>query len=105
KVVEREPFLTLGKASLEVFCAHLFFVFVGLALLYGEVEQLRGLAAITLLTVTFLALILVAANEVRKRRADQELRRKEENIRTEQARRGAVPQANGQPLSCAEQRP
>jgi hypothetical protein len=104
KVVEREPFLTLGKASLEVFCAHLFFVFVGLALLYGDVEQLRGLAAITLLTVTFLALILVAANEVRKRRADHELRRKEENIRAEQARRGAVPQANGQPLSCAEQR-
>ena len=104
KVVAREPFLTLGKASLEVFCAHLFFVFVGLALLYGEVEQLRGLAAITLLTVTLLALILVAANEVRKRRADHELRRKEENIRAEQARRGAVPQANGQPLSCAEQR-
>src|ERR1700757_2129560 len=28
KIVQREPFLTLGKASLEVFCAHLFFVFV-----------------------------------------------------------------------------
>src|ERR1700729_2439294 len=35
-VVSREPFLTLGKASLQVFCAHLFFVFGGLALLYGE---------------------------------------------------------------------
>ncbi len=31
RVVLVEPFLTLGKASLEVFCAHLFFVFVGLA--------------------------------------------------------------------------
>ena len=33
KLVSREPFLTLGKASLQVFCAHVFFVFVGLALL------------------------------------------------------------------------
>ena len=100
KVVSREPFLTLGKASLQVFCAHIFFVFVGLALLYGEVEQLHGVTAIALLTVTFLALILVAVNEVRKRRAEGELRRNEE------ARRDAVleTRASGQPLSCAEQR-
>jgi hypothetical protein len=39
-------FLTLGKASLEVFCAHVFFVFVGLALLYGEVTELHGRYAI-----------------------------------------------------------
>ncbi len=77
KVVAREPFLTLGKASLQVFCAHIFFVFVGLALLYGEVEQLHGVTAVALLTVTFLALILVAVNEVRKGRAESELRRKE----------------------------
>jgi hypothetical protein len=75
KVVAIEPFLTLGKASLRVFCAHIFFVFVGLALLYGDVEysngvpQLHGPVAIALLTVTFTALILVAANEVRKKRA------------------------------------
>ncbi len=42
KLVLVEPFLTLGKASLEVFCAHVFFVFVGLALLYGEVTELHG---------------------------------------------------------------
>jgi len=59
-----------------------------------------------LLTVTFLALILVAANEVRKRRAESELRHKEANIQAEEARSGAVvaPPASGQPLSCAEQR-
>lgn len=68
KVVAREPFLTLGKASLQVFCAHVFFVFVGLALLYGEVAQLHGAPALALLIATFLALFLVAANEVRKRR-------------------------------------
>lgn len=72
KVVQREPFLTLGKASLEVFCAHLFFVFVGLALLYGEIEQLHGVTAIALIIVTFVALVLVAANEVRKRRSRPE---------------------------------
>jgi hypothetical protein len=78
KVIVIEPFLTLGKASLHVFCAHVFFVFVGLALLYGEVEELHGITAIALLVVTFTALLLVAANEVRKKRAERELVRSEE---------------------------
>jgi hypothetical protein len=63
-----EPLLTLGKASLEVFCAHLFFVFVGLALLYGEVTELHGPYAIVLLAITFTGLILVAIREVRRKR-------------------------------------
>ncbi|WP_446742106.1 OpgC domain-containing protein [Silvibacterium acidisoli] len=66
-LVAREPFLTLGKASLHVFCAHVFFVFGGLALLYGEVAQLHGLAAVSLVVVTLSGLILVALREVRKR--------------------------------------
>jgi hypothetical protein len=82
RLVSIEPFLTLGKASLRVFCAHIFFVFVGLALLVGdvgadtpgEIEQLHGFTAIGLLVVTFLTLILVAVNEVRKARADREKR-------------------------------
>src|SRR5271154_2087738 len=49
RLVAIEPFLTLGKASLEVFCAHVFFVFFGLSLLYGEVTQLHGYVAIALL--------------------------------------------------------
>jgi hypothetical protein len=69
--VAREPFLTLGKASLQVFCAHLFFVFIGLGLLYGDVEQLHGVTAITLLSITFVALFLVAAREIRKKRAER----------------------------------
>jgi hypothetical protein len=68
-VVAREPFLTLGKASLQVFCAHLFFVFAGLALLYGDIEQLHGMVAVGLLVVTFVGLFLIAANVVRKNRA------------------------------------
>ncbi len=72
RLVKIEPFLTLGKASLRVFCAHIFFVFVGLALLYGDfnadgLDQLHGITAIILLAVTFTALILVAMDEVRKK--------------------------------------
>jgi hypothetical protein len=76
KFVAVEPFLTLGKASLRVFCTHILFVFVGLALLVRDVgddvgapiEQLHGIAAILLIAVTFTVLILVASDEVRKRR-------------------------------------
>ena len=68
RLVLVEPLLTLGKASLEVFCAHIFFVFVGLALLYGEVTELHGRYAIILLGITFTGLILVAAREVRRKR-------------------------------------
>ena len=68
RMVLVEPLLTLGKASLEVFCAHIFFVFVGLALLYGEVTELHGRYAFILLTITFTALILVAVREVRRKR-------------------------------------
>ena len=67
RLVLVEPFLTLGKASLEVFCAHLFFVFVGLALLYGEVTELHGPYALILLAVTFSGLIWVAGREVRRK--------------------------------------
>src|SRR5580658_9639311 len=85
RLISIEPFLTLGKASLRVFCAHIFFVFVGLALLYqdvgddgdGQIEQLHGFTAIALVAVTFAALILVAVNEVRKRRADKRKRETE----------------------------
>ncbi|HET8635738.1 MAG TPA: OpgC domain-containing protein [Acidobacteriaceae bacterium] len=67
KLVSREPLITLGKASLQVFCAHLFFVFVGLALLYGQIEQLHGWTAAILLAVTFVSLMVVAVREVSKR--------------------------------------
>jgi hypothetical protein len=71
KLVSIEPFLTLGKASLQVFCAHVFFVFVGLALLYEDVPQLHGRRAYGILLLTFAGLILVAVLEVRTRRAER----------------------------------
>ncbi len=68
-IVQTEPFLTLGKASLEVFCAHIVFVFLGLALLYNDVSELHGAVAILALTVTFGGLFLMAQWLVRQRRA------------------------------------
>ncbi len=83
KLVSVEPFLTLGKASLKVFCAHIFFVFAGLALLYGDfnqegVDQLHGIPAIGLLAITFTALIIVAGNEVKKKRAERDRKRRQD---------------------------
>ena len=77
RLVAVEPFLTLGKASLRVFCTHLIFVFAGLALLAREVgqeagappEQLHGLPALVLLMATFTGLFLVASHRERKRKA------------------------------------
>ncbi|HZD78014.1 MAG TPA: OpgC domain-containing protein [Acidobacteriaceae bacterium] len=71
-VISREPFITLGRASIEVFCAHLLFVFVGLALLYGEVPQLHGVYALSLLTATFIGLLYVAQRQVRRKHAEKE---------------------------------
>jgi hypothetical protein len=68
RLVAREPFLTLGKASLQVFCAHVFFVFAALALLYGDIPELHGLRAYGMLVLTFAGLFLVAAREVKLRR-------------------------------------
>jgi hypothetical protein len=70
-LISREPFLTLGKASLQVFSAHVFFVFAGLALLYGDIPQLHGFRAYGMLILTFTALFLIAAREVRLRNAER----------------------------------
>lgn len=78
RAVAVEPLLTLGKASLQVYCAHLFFVFAGLALLYGEVEQLQGTTAIALVVTTFAVLMLVALNEARKRRLHREAKTRQQ---------------------------
>jgi len=75
RMVSIEPFLTLGKASLQVFCTQIVFVFAALALLYREVGHdvpgppptLHFTTAIIMLAVTFPVLFLVAAMEVRKK--------------------------------------
>lgn len=79
KLIHREPFVTLGMASLRVFCAHIIFVIVGLTMLYGDfdsdgLDQLHGWRAIVLLAGTFAALIWVASDEVRRKRAQKQRR-------------------------------
>jgi hypothetical protein len=66
-----EPFIMLGKASLQVFCAHLAFVFVGLALLYGTVSQLHGFDAVGLVALTFVGLLFVALHKMRCERLER----------------------------------
>lgn len=67
RLVSIEPFLTLGKASLEVFCAHLFFVFAGLALLHGDAGQVHGIEAALLILMTFSGMFLVAMRQSNNR--------------------------------------
>jgi hypothetical protein len=71
RIVSREPFLTLGAASMEVFCTHLLFVFAGLAMLYNEVPELHGIYALLLLAGTFLGLIFVASRQVRRKQKER----------------------------------
>jgi hypothetical protein len=67
RLVHIEPLITLGKASLEVFCAHIVFVFFGLALLVGDVDQLHGVGAALLVMVTFAGMMVVAKREARRK--------------------------------------
>ena len=53
------PLVMLGQASLQVFCAHLFFCFFGLAVM-GNASMVSGWHQIVLLTVTFTALFITA---------------------------------------------
>jgi hypothetical protein len=75
RLVSREPFLTLGAASMEVFCTHLLFVFVGLALLYNEVPELHGIYAILLLAATFAGLLIVATRQVRSKQKERRVQK------------------------------
>lgn len=88
RAISIEPFLTLGKASLRVFCAQLFFVFVALGLVYREVghdipgppARLHDITAVIMFAITFPVLILVATHQVHQKR-----RAKREKLAREQA--------------------
>ena len=82
RIISIEPFLTLGKASLRVFCTQLVFVFVALSLLYRDVGQdipgppptLHNDTAVIMFAVTFPVLILVAWQQVRSKRREKKER-------------------------------
>jgi hypothetical protein len=79
RMISVEPFLTLGKASLRVFCTQLVFVFVALGLLYRDVGQdipgppptLRNSTAAIMFAVTFPVLMLVAWQQVRSKQHEK----------------------------------
>lgn len=71
KALTHEPLITFGKASIEVFCAHLFFVFVGLSMVSGDLLHMHGTAAIVLDIVTFPALFAIAVVVVRRQQANR----------------------------------
>ncbi len=96
-LVQHEPFLTLGKASLEVFCAHIVFVFLGLALLYNDVTELHGAPAMLMLAFTFAGLYGMAAWLVRRRRAAKQQGQKPP-MSPDPAEDRAVPPAPAAPI-------
>jgi hypothetical protein len=53
------PLVMLGQASLQVFCAHLFFCFFGLTMM-GNASMVSGWRQVLLLTLTFSALLFTA---------------------------------------------
>jgi len=53
------PLVMMGQASLQVFCAHLFFCFFGLAVM-GNASMVSGWHQVVLLSVTFTALFITA---------------------------------------------
>jgi hypothetical protein len=53
------PLVTLGQASLQVFCAHLLFCFIGLAIM-GDAALVNGWHEAVLVTTTFVGLFLTS---------------------------------------------
>lgn len=60
RILTHEPIVMFGQASIEVFCGHLFFVFLGLGLVSGDLLHASGPAAVTLDIITFPALFAMA---------------------------------------------
>lgn len=68
KALTHKPIVMFGQASIEVFCGHLFFVFLGLGLVTGDLLHASGPAAVTLDVITFPALFAMAYLVVKRRK-------------------------------------
>lgn len=84
KAISREPLIIFGQASIEVFCWHLFFVFVGLGLVSGDLLHASGTWALVLDIITLPALFGMAVWIRHRRRRRREPRDKPELIRPSQ---------------------
>lgn len=67
RAISREPLILFGQASIEVFCWHLFFVFLGLGLVSGDLLHANGTWSIVLDIITLPALFAIALYVVRRR--------------------------------------
>lgn len=110
RMISIEPFLTLGKASLRVFCTQLVFVFVALGLLYRDVGEdipgppptLHNTTAAIMFAVTFPVLMIVALHQVHGKQ-----REKREELSHGQSADDSPPAAQKPPeldkLECVNQ--
>ena len=98
-VVHASRFLTLGKASLQVFCAHLFSSSAASRCSTGKSNNFTGFTATLLLAVTFISLTWVAAHEVRKR---QLKRKKPQNPPAPRPNNASTQRPNSCLRSCAK---
>jgi hypothetical protein len=62
------PLVLMGQSSLQVFCTHFIFCFLGIALM-GSGDRIYGWAQVPLVVVTFAALLLVAKIAARPEQA------------------------------------
>lgn len=99
KVLTHEPLMMFGQTSIEVFCGHLFFVFLGLGFVTGDLLHASGPAAITLDIITLPALFLMALYIRRRRQRRRE--RGQKPALTAMQRPAAAPVAAPAPVVAA----
>jgi hypothetical protein len=59
KALTVQPLVLMGQSSLQVFCTHFVFCFIGIAMM-GDAQRLYGWKQVALIVVTFAALLAVA---------------------------------------------
>ena len=67
KVLSIPPLVLFGQCSLQIFCAHFLFCFLGIKMM-GDGDRLFGLRQVALIAVTFATLFVVAKISVRTKR-------------------------------------
>lgn len=65
RAISIRPLVLMGQSSLQVFCTHFVFCFIGIAMM-GDAQRLYGWKQVALLVVTFGALLAVARFNARR---------------------------------------
>jgi hypothetical protein len=69
KALSIRPLVLMGQSSLQVFCTHFVFCFIGIGMM-GNGDRIYGWPQLALIVGTFAALLLVAKLSVRQKEAD-----------------------------------